>query len=302
MKTILSLLGLLLSPLTIAAADTPRTAKPNILVIVADDLGYGDIGVHGGKAVPTPHIDRLARAGIRFTSGYVSAPYCSPSRAGLLTGRYQTRFGHEFNPHVGPEGKLGLPLDQITIANLLRAAGYATGLVGKWHLGFSKDHHPQARGFDDFFGFLVGGHNYAFRRDAKPKFVASMSQNLIYRGRQLQQLDGFATDVFTDEAIAFMKRHKEQPWFMYLAYNAVHTPLEISESVKNRIPADIIDPARLSGAASRIGRRRRPHHGAPARNRRRSEHARHLPERQRRLGPGAVPGVQHGNEPALARQ
>jgi arylsulfatase A-like enzyme len=253
MKTTLSLLGLLLSPLTIAAADTPRTAKPNILVIVADDLGYGDIGVHGGKAVPTPHIDRLARAGIRFTSGYVSAPYCSPSRAGLLTGRYQTRFGHEFNPHVGPEGKLGLPLDQITIANLLRRAGYATGLVGKWHLGFSKDHHPQARGFDDFFGFLVGGHNYAFHRDAKPKFVASMSQNLIYRGRQLQQLDGFATEVFTDEAIAFMKRHKEQPWFLYVAYNAVHTPLEISEAVKNRIPADAIDPARRGYLALLLG-------------------------------------------------
>ena len=159
---------LLVSPMAIALDGAKqKRAKPNILVIVADDLGYGDIGVQGGKAVPTPNIDKLAKSGVRCTSGYVSAPYCSPSRAGLLTGRYQTRFGHEFNPHVGDEGKLGLPLDQRTIANLLQAAGYATGLIGKWHQGFSKDHHPQARGFDEFFGFLVGGHNYALRKDGR---------------------------------------------------------------------------------------------------------------------------------------
>src|SRR5947207_610170 len=175
MKAIWTCVIFLLAPLTACAGDRPKAAKPNILVIVADDLGYGDIGVHGSKAVPTPNIDKLARSGVRCTSGYVSAPYCSPSRAGLLTGRYQTRFGHEFNPHVGAEGKLGLPLDQRTLANLLRAAGYVTGLVGKWHLGFSKDHHPQSRGFDEFFRFLVGGHNYALRKDAAPKFVSSMS-------------------------------------------------------------------------------------------------------------------------------
>lgn len=234
--------------------------RPNILVIVADDLGYADIGVHGGKAIKTPNIDKLAAAGVRCTSGYVSAPYCSPTRAGFLTGKYQTRFGHEFNPHVGPEGKLGLPLDQRTLANLLRSAGYATGLVGKWHLGFSKDHHPQSRGFDDFFGFLVGGHNYALRKEAEPKFVSSMSQNLIYRGRELEKVDGFATDVFTDEAIGFMKRHKDQPWFLYLAYNAPHTPLEIADGVKDKIPADEKDPARrgylalLAGLDDAIGR------------------------------------------------
>src|SRR6516162_5031032 len=177
---LLTLAALLLAPVVgLYAADPAMPAKPNILVIVADDLGYGDIGVHGGRDVPTPHLDALAAAGVRCTSGYVSAPYCSPSRAGLLTGRYQTRFGHEFNPHVGPEGKLGLPLDQRTLADLLRTAGYATGLVGKWHLGFSKAHHPQARGFDEFFGFLVGAHNYALRKDAEPKFATTLSQNLI---------------------------------------------------------------------------------------------------------------------------
>src|SRR5438105_14223980 len=123
MKTICTCLALLLAPVAAHATEGGKRTRPNILVIVADDLGYGDIGVHGGRAVPTPNIDRLARAGVRCTSGYVSAPYCSPSRAGLLTGRYQTRFGHEFNPHVGPEGKLGLPLDQRTIADLFRGMG-----------------------------------------------------------------------------------------------------------------------------------------------------------------------------------
>jgi arylsulfatase A-like enzyme len=171
----------------------------------------------------------------------------------LLTGRYQTRFGHEFNPHVGPEGKLGLPLDERTLADLLRAAGYATGVVGKWHLGFSKDHHPQARGFDEFFGFLVGGHNYTLRKDAAPKFASAMSRNLIYRGREVQKLDGFATEVFTEEAVRFMKRHQGRPWFLYLAYNAVHTPLEISDRVKGRLPADVKDPARRGYLALLLG-------------------------------------------------
>ncbi|MBI3822908.1 MAG: sulfatase-like hydrolase/transferase, partial [Planctomycetes bacterium] len=252
MRTIWTLLVLLLAPLAIQAGEKPKR-KPNILVIVADDLGYGDIGVHGGKSVPTPNIDKLAKSGVRCTSGYVSAPYCSPSRAGLLTGRYQTKFGHEFNPHVGEEGKLGLPLNQRTIADLLRAVGYRTGLVGKWHLGFSKDHHPQARGFDDFFGFLVGAHNYALRKEDEPKFASTMSKNLIYRGRDVQKLDGFATDLFTDESIDFMKRNKDQPWFLYLAYNAVHTPLEIDPKLKERVPADVTDQARRGYLALLLG-------------------------------------------------
>jgi arylsulfatase A-like enzyme len=246
-------IALSLVPLAAQAGEAQKSAKPNILVIVADDLGYGDIGIQGGKAVPTPNIDKLAKAGIRCTSGYVSAPYCSPSRAGLLTGRYQTRFGHEFNPHVGEEGKLGLPLDQRTIADLLRAIGYRTGLIGKWHQGFSKDHHPQSRGFDEFFGFLVGGHNYALSKNAEPKFSSVYSHNLIYRGREVQKIDGFATEVFTEEAISYMKRAKEKPWFLYLAYNAVHTPLEISDRLKERVPADVKDPARRGYLALLLG-------------------------------------------------
>lgn len=234
--------------------------QPNVLVIIADDLGYADIGVHGGKEVPTPNIDALAASGVRCTSGYVSAPYCSPSRAGFLTGKAATRFGHEFNPHWGDEAKLGLPLDQRTIANVMHDAGYATALVGKWHQGFDEAHHPQSRGFDDYFGFLVGGHNFLLHKDAEPKFGAAHSHDLIYRGREVQRLDGYTTDLFTDEALAFMNRNAAKPWFLYLAYNAVHTPLEIVEKHQSRLPAVVKTPGRrgylslLLGLDDAIGR------------------------------------------------
>ena len=250
---------------SLSAATQPDSAKaptdkPNVLVIIADDLGYADIGVHGGKEVPTPNIDALAASGVRCTSGYVSAPYCSPSRAGFLTGKAATRFGHEFNPHVGDEAKLGLPLDQRTIANVMHDAGYATALVGKWHQGFDEAHHPQSRGFDDYFGFLVGGHNFLLHKDAEPKFGTAHSHDLIYRGREVQRLDGYTTDLFTDEALGFMNRNAKKPWFLYLAYNAVHTPLEIVEKHQSRLPAEVQPPARrgylslLLGIDDAIGR------------------------------------------------
>src|SRR3954469_9645861 len=227
--------------------------KPNVLVIVADDLGYSDIGVHGGKLVPTPNIDALAASGVRCSNGYVSCPYCSPTRAGFLTGRYQTHFGHEFNPHVGDETQLGLPLDQRTIADHMRSAGYATSLVGKWHQGFSPAHHPQSRGFDEFFGFLVGGHNFILHKDAQPVFGSAHSHDLIYRGREVQKLDGYTTDLFTDEAIAYIDRHAKQPWFLYLSYNAVHTPLEVLKKYGDRVPATITDPDRRGYLSLLIG-------------------------------------------------
>ena len=244
---------LLASQATLHATDDAKITKPNILVIVADDLGYGDIGVHGGKDVPTPNIDALAASGVRCTSGYVSAPYCSPSRAGFLTGRYQTRFGHEFNPHVGEESKLGLPLDQRTIANYLHDAGYATGLVGKWHQGYNREHHPQSRGFDDYFGFLVAGHNYLLHKDAEAQTNTVYAKDMIYRNRELQKLDGYTTDLFTDEALAFMDRHADKPWFLYLAYNAVHTPLEVLEKYGKRVPKSITDPDRRAYLSLLIG-------------------------------------------------
>src|SRR5262245_13135872 len=138
-----------------AAADR----KPNILIIVADDMGYADLGVQGCKDIPTPNIDALAQAGTRCSNGYVSGPFCSPTRAGIIMGRYQTRFGQECNP--GAKGTdIGLPLSEATLADRLKAAGYATALVGKWHLGDDAKFHPQKRGFDEFFGFLGGAHSY----------------------------------------------------------------------------------------------------------------------------------------------
>lgn len=246
--------------LLLALCPSLFAAQPNVLVIIADDLGYADIGVHGGAEVPTPNIDALAASGVRCTSGYVSAPYCSPSRAGFLTGKAATRFGHEFNPHVGDEAKLGLPLDQRTIANVMHDAGYATALIGKWHQGFDAAHHPQSRGFDEYFGFLVGGHNFLLHKDAEPKFGTAHSHDLIYRGREPQKLDGYTTDLFTDEALSFMNRQSGKPWFLYLAYNAVHTPLEIVEKHHSRLPAVVKTPGRrgylslLLGLDDAIGR------------------------------------------------
>lgn len=177
-----------------------------------------------------------------------------------MTGKAATRFGHEFNPHWGDDAKLGLPLDQRTIANVMHDAGYATALVGKWHQGFDEAHHPQSRGFDDYFGFLVGGHNFLLHKDAEPKFGTAHSHDLIYRGREVQRLDGYTTDLFTDEALAFMNRNAKKPWFLYLAYNAVHTPLEIVEKHQSHLPAVVKPPGRrgylslLLGLDDAIGR------------------------------------------------
>jgi len=236
----------------IGSAQTANN-RPNILVIVADDLGYADVGVHRGCEVPTPNLDALAMRGVRCAAGYVTAPYCSPSRAGFLTGKTQTRFGHEFNPHQGDEATLGLPLDQRTIADMLHESGYATSLIGKWHQGFNAAHHPQSRGFDEFFGFLVGAHNFILRRDAKPMFGSAQSLNSIYRGRDLQQLDGFTTDLFTDETLGFMQRNARKPWFLYLSYNAVHTPLEIAPRWADRIPKNVTDESRRGYLALLMG-------------------------------------------------
>ena len=195
------------------SASATDAARPNILLIVGDDMGYADVGFHGCRDIPTPGLDTLAKSGVIFTQGYVSGPYCSPTRAGLLTGRYQQRFGHEFNP-AGTAA--GLPVTETTIADRLKAAGYATGLVGKWHLGSDNSMHPQQRGFDEFFGFLGGAHSY-------------FNATGILRGTEpVQKLD-YATDAFGLEATDFIQRNQGRPWFLYLAFNAVHTPMDATD-------------------------------------------------------------------------
>ena len=126
-------------------------------------------------------------------------------------------------------------------------------MIGKWHQGYGAEHHPQSRGFDDYFGFLVGGHNYLLHKDAEAEFGSAHSHNMIYRSRELQKLDGYTTDLFTDEALGFMDRHTDKPWFLYLSYNAVHTPLEVLEKYGARVPASITDPARRGYLSLLIG-------------------------------------------------
>jgi arylsulfatase A-like enzyme len=219
------------------ALPVPAAAKPNVLVILADDLGYADIGVHGSRDVATPHIDSLAKNGVRCSSGYVSGPYCSPTRAGLLTGRYQQRFGHEFNPALLAQGGAGqgLASGETTIADRLKAAGYATGLVGKWHLGEEDKFHPLNRGFGEFFGFLPGSHSYLTSDD--------QARGPIYRNKQRVAIDGYLTDVLAREAAAFIDRHQKEPFFLYLAFNAVHTPLQAPERLLKKF-ADVKDADR----------------------------------------------------------
>ena len=231
------------SPAMLAAA-SDATRQPNIVVIVADDLGYADVGFHGGQEIPTPHLDALAASGARFTNGYVSGPYCSPTRAGLLTGRYQQRFGHEFNPggvENDADAKIGLPLSETTIANSLKTAGYATGLVGKWHLGASPRFHPLERGFDEYFGFLGGAHAY-FADGAKGKAQP------ILRGRDVVQEDDYLTDAFGREAVAFIDRHQQHPFFLLLTFNAVHLPAQAPAKYLDRF-TKIEDEKRRTYAA-----------------------------------------------------
>ena len=214
-----------------SAAETPK--KPNVVLIVGDDMGYADVGYQGCQDIPTPHIDALALSGVKFTSGYVSCPYCSPTRAGLLTGRYQTRFGHEFNPSDGP--KVGLPLTETTLADRLKTAGYRTGMVGKWHLGTSPDHHPQKRGFDDFYGFLGGAHDYF-----KPMG--------ILRGTVPAGDQSYLTDAIARESVAFIDANKGKPFFLYLTFNAVHTPMQ-ADDLRLKKFAAIKDEKRRTYAA-----------------------------------------------------
>lgn len=279
-----------LAAMVLPAGAVPE--RPNILFIVADDLGYGEPGCYGGDN-PTPHIDSLAAGGVRFTSGYVTAPFCAPSRAALLTGRYGTRFGFEFNP-IGAQNALpgvGLPVSEQTTADALRGVGYATGIVGKWHLGGTPPFHPQRRGFDEYFGFLHEGHFYVpppwtdhvtwLRHKALPDgskgrwsspdghvvWSTDLDSDeppydadnpLLLNSQPVAEKENL-TDAFTREAIHFIDRHESQPFFLYLAYNAVHSPMQASEGYLRRFTSidDIhrrIFAAMLSQLDDGIGR------------------------------------------------
>ncbi|MDZ4847936.1 MAG: sulfatase-like hydrolase/transferase [Pirellulaceae bacterium] len=218
-------------------------SRPNVLIILADDLGWGELGCQGfTREIPTPQIDSLATNGIRCTNGYVSGPYCSPTRAGLMTGRYQQRFGHEFNPGPAESAveNFGLSLSEQTIANRMKSEGYATGWIGKSHLGYQPPYHPLQRGFDYFYGFLGGAHDYL---DAR-----SDAHNPILRGLETVNEMGYATEDFGKQAADFIDRSQGHPWLCYLAFNAVHSPLQAPEIYEKRF-AGIEDKRRRTFAA-----------------------------------------------------
>jgi len=241
-------------------AGVKKTDQPNVIVIIADDLGYADVSTYFPGRIPTPNIDRLGREGVVFTQGYTTAPICSPSRAGLMTGRHQQRFGFEYNN--GPAARdvsqrLGMDPGEITLANQLKTVGYRTGVVGKWHLGSSDEHYPTNRGFDEFWGFLTGQTNF-IRPDAPDavNFVPPDSEtpaggdlvrpsatvgpnNAVITGPNRQRVDlgnGFLTEQTTEQALAFIERNQSRPFFLYVAHHAPHTPLQVTRKYYDRFP------------------------------------------------------------------
>ncbi len=226
---------------TLAAPLLSAEDKPNLVLLFGDDLGRTDLGCYGGTEIPTPHLDALAKQGTRFTDSYVSCPYCSPTRAGMMTGRYQTHFGHEFNPGPAEQANenFGLPLTETTMAQRLKTLGYRTGLFGKWHLGYRAGYQPLQRGFDEFYGFLGGAHSYL---DAQAD-----AANPIYDGDKKVESVEYTTDVFARRAVDFIERHQKQPFFAYVPFNAVHGPLQALKKYEDRFP-QIADPKRRTYA------------------------------------------------------
>ena len=215
--------NLIALPVLFCLGVSAQNEKPNVIIILADDAGYVDFGFQGSKEFQTPHIDRIAKSGVRFSQGYVSASVSSPSRAGILTGRYQERFGHENNlPEIQlygatPENS-GLCITEKTLAEVLHNEGYATAAIGKWHLGAHENFHPLNRGFDYFFGFLGGSRSYW---DTEEIDVRKM-----YRNKVLVPFKGYLTDILANDAVSYIDSTKDRPFFMYLSFSAVHEPVE----------------------------------------------------------------------------
>jgi arylsulfatase A-like enzyme len=243
------------SPLDQRAGTSGAPKKPNIIVILADDLGYADISSYGGKRILTPNIDRIAKAGVVFTDGYSAAPVCSPSRAGLQTGRHPDRFGFEYNN--GPAQRdidmhLGLDTKELTIARALHDQGYHTGVIGKWHLGANDEFYPTNRGYDEFVGFLPGETQYIDPKrpevrtaqpegnDSDPNQPRRPLAGVIEGAdrKPVNNMDRYLTEYWGERAVDYVKRNaaKNDPYFLYLAFNAPHAPLVVTQKYYDRFP------------------------------------------------------------------
>jgi len=259
----------------VAAARPVVDSRPNVIVILADDLGYGDTGVYGSRIAKTPNIDVLAASGIRFTAGYVTNPVCAPSRAALMTGRYQQRFGYEFNPN-GRDKEGGMSLNEITLAQIMKSAGYATGAIGKWHLGQPDRFYPSDRGFDYFFGMAGGGSIYITDPQPGDEFIGRGKQDItipasgisgmpngnrlkallerarerspITRNHEVVRVDDYLTEAFTKEAVEFIDRNERKPFFLYLAQHVPHAPLQAPKKYIDRFQ-NVSDPGKRVQAA-----------------------------------------------------
>lgn len=215
MKTISTAIACLGAAASIAAQEK----KPNVLLILADDLGYNDLGYQGSKHIKTPNLDKLASQSVRFTDAHVTSPVCSPSRAGLLTGRYQQRFGHEGNCPRRPDG---MDVNEKTMAQALKEQGYKTALFGKWHLGDEKHQYPTVRGFDEFWGLREGSRHYYFKKN---DLKGDKPHSIEHNGKAVEW-KGHLTDRLTDRTIEYIDNNKENPFFIFLSYTAPHTPLQ----------------------------------------------------------------------------
>ena len=213
--------------LILVSCSSINDSKPNIIIILADDAGYSDFGFMGSVEIKTPNLDQLALDGVTFNNAYVSASVCSPSRAGLLTGMYQQRFGHECN--LDSDVNNSFDPNQITIAEALKTEGYTTGLIGKWHLGDKTQNHPLKNGFDYFWGFISGARNYFYN----PNEVNRNSIRNVVENYSQTKFEGYLTDVLGEKAISFIDKNNQSnnPFFLFLSFNAPHTPMQAKEEV-----------------------------------------------------------------------
>ncbi len=239
-----------------------QETRPNILVVLCDDLGYSDVGFNGSKDIITPEIDKLAHDGTIFTSAYVAHPFCGPSRAALLTGRYPQEIGTSYNLYhnssQADKDNMGVPIEETYMASVLQEAGYYTSAIGKWHVGAAPKYHPNNRGFDNFYGFLGGGHEYfpekyqqAYQQLLKEgnRNIRDYLHPLERNGKPVNETE-YLTDAFSREAVLDIKTalKKQQPFFIYLAYNAPHVPLQAKDEDLQKFP-DISDKDRRTYAA-----------------------------------------------------